>query len=122
MKAEWTYEIDPVFGCWLWAGSTNADGYPTIWGGQKPRSAHKVIYEATIGPVADGLVLDHLCRVRICVRPLHLEPITQRENLLRRDWRWRCKRTKCVRGHDMAHAIVTPTMGRLCRVCAREAT
>jgi hypothetical protein len=69
--------------CWLWTGATNGDGYGrTEWDeGQQP--AHRVAYELIVGPIPDGLDLDHLCRVHACVRPEHLDPVTRRENLAR---------------------------------------
>jgi len=75
--------------CWDWIGSTYHDGYGivcigSIWDGNRTtRRAHRVIYELLKGPIPEGLVLDHLCRNRKCVRPYHLEPVTQEENLRR---------------------------------------
>lgn len=69
--------------CEVWVGATNSKGYgiATISGHQE--LAHRVAYEAEYGPIPDGYVLDHLCRVRNCVRPEHLEPVTQAENTRR---------------------------------------
>lgn len=70
-------------GCWIWTGSVEGKGYghPTIAGKKHP--AHRLAYELLVGPVPEGLHLDHLCRVRRCVNPEHLEPVTSRENSLR---------------------------------------
>ncbi|MFI1562215.1 HNH endonuclease [Streptomyces sp. NPDC020490] len=70
-------------GCWVWTGSVESKGYgaPTINGAKRP--AHRVAYEDLVGPIPEGLHLDHLCRVRRCVNPEHLEPVTSRENALR---------------------------------------
>lgn len=124
MKVDRTrsYDVDPVYGCWLWTGKLGSNGRPIIWRGRTPSSAHVVVYEAEVGAVPDELVLDHLCRRVVCVRPLHLEPVTRHENELRKSWAYRCKRTLCPRGHEYAKtALVTPEMGRLCRECEREA-
>lgn len=67
-------------GCWVWTGAVcPTTGYGTVG----TSSAHQRSWELLVGPVPDGLVLDHLCRVRHCVNPDHLEPVTQRENVRR---------------------------------------
>lgn len=78
-------------GCWPWVGAITAStGYGkinvgTVDGKKIARTAHRVIYELLIGPILAGLHIDHLCRVRHCVRPDHLEAVTQGENN-RRAW------------------------------------
>lgn len=70
--------------CWLWLGSTNgSNGYGRL--GRRPtwHLAHRYAYEQAVGPIPEGLVLDHLCSVRLCCNPAHLEPVTQAENLAR---------------------------------------
>lgn len=69
--------------CWVWQRFKNEHGYGMKRIGAVVRLAHRVYYEMHVGPVADGLCLDHLCRVRECVNPAHLEPVTWRENILR---------------------------------------
>lgn len=115
------WEIDPIFGCYLWTGQQSSNGRPILWRGHRPSSAYRVLYEQDVGPIKDGLVLDHLCRRIMCVRPLHMEPVSRHENELRKSWAYRCKRMRCARGHDLTVAMVTPEMGRLCRVCHRWA-
>lgn len=74
--------------CWHWAREIGASGYGRavvyINGKKKYYRAHQVMYENMIGPIPDGLELDHLCRVRCCVNPEHLEPVTHAENMARR--------------------------------------
>lgn len=70
-------------GCWLWHANKNAAGYGRFQLDGRGQPAHRVIYELLVGPIPAGLVLDHLCRVHACVNPAHLEPVSQRENLLR---------------------------------------
>lgn len=76
-------------GCWLWLGAPNAFGYGTFArtlapGVQKRVLAHRHAYELLVAPIPEGLTLDHLCERTICVRPDHLEPVTNSENLRRR--------------------------------------
>lgn len=67
--------------CWLWAGAVNDSGYGAIWDGYRLVYAHRLSYEMHGGAIPDGMQLDHLCRVRRCVNPAHLEPVTHRENI-----------------------------------------
>lgn len=71
--------------CWVWQRFVNPDGYGIKRRGERAIGAHRVYYEAKHGPIPAGLELDHLCRVRCCVNPDHLEPVTKRENILRGD-------------------------------------
>jgi hypothetical protein len=119
--SDWPVKVHPVWGCWEWIGALDRDGYPIVWLGKRPSRGIRIVWEAEVGPIAEGLVLSHECQNRRCCNPLHLEPVTQRENLLRRSFAYRCRRKQCVRGHRMELTIVTQWGGRLCRVCAREA-
>lgn len=72
-------------GCWLWTASCGRGGYGQVWHGGTMARAHRVVYLLVTGsPIPDGLELDHLCRVRHCVNPEHLEPVTRQENQRRR--------------------------------------
>ena len=119
----WPVTYDATFGCLIWTGKKTRDGlFGLIWKGRLPSSAHRTVYEATLGPVAAGLVLDHLCRRTLCVAPHHLEPVTQHENMLRRGWRYRASKATCKAGHDMKlNAVLTPEGGRVCRTCNQDA-
>jgi hypothetical protein len=78
-------------GCWLWTGGRKPTGYGNFKAHSKSTvNAHRWSYEQHVGPIPDGLVLDHLCRVRHCVNPAHLEPVTTRVNLAR-GTRWPAK-------------------------------
>lgn len=70
-------------GCWLWTGGTVRGGYGQFWLNGKHVYAHRYAYETLVGPIPDGLQVDHLCRTPACVRPSHLQPVTCRENLMR---------------------------------------
>lgn len=69
--------------CWRWLKALDKDGYGTCSVDNRYVRAHRLSYEWDRGPIAEGLVLDHLCRVSACVNPDHLEPVTVRENTLR---------------------------------------
>lgn len=74
------YEVD-TNGCWVWLLFKNPKGYGTISRkGVKNLLAHRYVYEQLVGPIPDGLVIDHLCCNPACVNPSHLEPVTAKEN------------------------------------------
>jgi hypothetical protein len=112
--------------CWLWTGARYRNGYGQMCLDGKRRSAHRVSWEAANGPVPVGLDLDHVCRVRHCINPAHLEPVTRSENM-RRALPFRTyvspgapRRETCMRGlHSMEEASVGPH-GRYCRNCRNE--
>ena len=117
------YEPEPNSGCWLWTGVTDSWGY-----GRAGRAgmAHRVFYERIVGAIPKGLTLDHKCRVRCCVNPDHLEPVTLRENLRRGSGfpGLNARKTHCRLGHDLSDPRVlylTPTGKRNCRICRRAA-
>lgn len=110
--------IDPVFGCRLWTGPLDKDGY----GFHGRTRAHTKAWVDELGPVPEGFVLDHLCKVRQCVALHHLEAVTQSENLKRRKLSYLVKRSRCPKGHDLAtNRVMTPAGGMVCRSCNREA-
>lgn len=126
---------EPNCGCWLWRGALHRKGYGVVVrrGGVGPDIfAHRAFYEAAKGPVPQGLVLDHLCRVITCVNPDHLEAVTQRENIMRGNGfaATFAKRTHCKCGHPFSgenlfyrRAAVKGKlyMVRGCRLCERAA-
>lgn len=110
-------------GCWLWTATTTANGYGKTSYLNRGWLAHRLMYEATVGPIPAGLTLDHLCRVRNCINPEHLEPVTQRTNTLRGDGpsARQARRTHCDRGHLYDDANTRVRGGtRYCRACDRE--
>ena len=100
-RFEAKYTPEPNSGCWLWTAACSHNGYPRMGVGYHVVSAHRWYYEQVNGPVPDELDLDHKCRVRCCVNPDHLEPVTRQENLARGD---NVNRTTCVHGHLMTAA------------------
>lgn len=110
--------------CWLWTSALGRGGYPLFWMGENRRAAraHRLAYEDMVGPIPAGLTLDHLCRVRHCVNPAHLEPCTAGENAKRSPnapynvWG---RATHCRRGHEFTAATTAIHHGRReCRACA----
>jgi hypothetical protein len=78
----------PTDECWLWLGRIDTSGYGEYKQYASPGRkhfwrAHRVAYELLVGPIPEGLVIDHLCRVRDCVNPAHMEPVTSAENTRR---------------------------------------
>jgi HNH endonuclease len=115
-KVVWNGDEDE---CWTWQAALNNRGYGVIGERHMPRLAHRVSYEHFVGPIPDGLVLDHLCRVRHCVNPAHLEAVTQQENTRRGE---RAQRTHCPHGHEYSpeNTAVRKDGSRECRQCVRE--
>lgn len=111
--------------CWLWTGALMNGGYPgTIRDGERRVMAHRLAYELAHGPIPDGLELDHLCRVRRCVRPSHLEPVTPRINTVRREHFTLDKGATCRSGRHLVAEVgvyVSPKGARACNACRREA-
>jgi hypothetical protein len=82
-------------GCWIWSGAVHKSGYGQIkWDG-KSTVAHRVIYSLLKGYIPQGLVLDHLCNVKLCVNPEHLEPVTYAINTQRAWDRNHCATCSC---------------------------
>lgn len=96
----WNY-VRQTATCWLWTASTNK-GYALLKDGRKNIAIHRWMYEHFVGPIPDGLDLDHLCRVRHCVNPAHLEAVTRGVNVLRGATvaAENGYKTHCIRGHE----------------------
>jgi hypothetical protein len=113
--------------CWLWVGWVEPTGYGVFQLAYKRLRAHRWSYEHFVGPIPEGLVLDHLCRVTNCVNPAHLEPVTNRENVLRGEspLARNARKTHCKRGHEFTSENTIPVIvggnpGRACRACRRD--
>lgn len=112
--------------CWPWLGA-HTNGYAVFsWsGGQK---AHRFAYELLVGPIPEGLVIDHVrargCVRRDCTNPQHLEAVTNSENVKRGDGthRTNARKTHCIHGHELTqeNTYIDPSGGRNCRTCKRE--
>jgi hypothetical protein len=123
---EWFWEKvepEPNSGCWLWAAASQSSGYGHIRRKGKDYRSHRVAYEALVGPIPDGLQIDHLCRTRCCVNPSHLEPVTCRTNLLRGETvtAMNAAKIECLRGHILRLAPGDGgKRGRRCHECDSE--
>lgn len=141
VKPQLAERIEPKIhrteGCWLWTGRIDRAGYGTLGSRKGTSMAYRLAYEAWIGPVPDGLELDHACRTadktclggsscphRRCVNPAHLEPVTRAENARRSA---PAQKSECVNGHaytpENTYFKPAKSRGRRdCRACGRERT
>lgn len=120
----------PCGGCWEWQ-AMRQDGYGRFTVKRRVVKAHRWSYEHFIGPIPDGKPLDHLCRNRACVNPLHLEPVTPQENSRRSPLvgralmahaAVRASATHCVNGHPYDEDnVYRPDGYRHCRRCRAAA-
>lgn len=125
----------PCGGCWLWTGALKPTGYGVASAGLgSSTAAHRLAYESEVGPIPAGLEIDHLCRNRACVNPMHMEVVTHAENLRRARAHRNLeaanlrRKTKplCPQGHEYSteNTYIRPSGWRECRTCRadREAT
>lgn len=121
--------IEGPNGCVLWSGALTRKGYGQTSVGGKSAAVHRLIYVHFKGPIPDGLEIDHLCRVRNCANPDHLEAVTHQENLRRggSPVGVNAQRTHCVNGHEFSpeNTITCGRKGgrarRKCRACYNAA-
>ena len=116
---------EPNSGCWLWLYGVSDTGYAHLrWPGFSTRQGHRISYEIHIGPIPKGLHLDHLCMVRSCVNPHHLEPVTNKINCERAPRIVNARKaTHCKNGHPWTktNTYIHPTKhSRVCRVCVYQ--
>lgn len=114
--------VAPLDVCWVWRRSVTKKGYSQVSIGRRMKIGHRVAYEEFVGPIPGGLQLDHLCRVKRCIRPKHLEPVTRAEN-----WRRHVNSiTQCPQGHwyspanTYAYAKANGATHRVCKECSIE--
>ena len=119
-------KVDPG-GCWLWTSSTNGM-YGKFSFGNHRVYAHRISYQHYVGPMPEGYTIDHLCKVKLCVNPEHLEAVTYRENI-RRAGSWQSRsllnrpdQTKCGAGlHDWIPANRVKIGNKVrCRLCKNQ--
>lgn len=122
-------KVDKTDSCWVWTGIKNSLGYGLFTIGSKKLLAHRYLYQRLVGPIPEGLQLDHLCRNKACVNPSHLEPVTASENIRRaipfkRNYRGvsaSLSATHCAHGHQLteANTYMRPSGARECKTCRR---
>ena len=119
-KVEWSE------GCWAWLGASSAGGYGRFWTGERFTAAHRYAYAIAVGPIGQGMHVDHLCRNPNCVNPAHLEEATPRLNQLRGFGKGadRASQTHCARGHEFTpeNTRMTVRNQRVCRTCQSRTT
>jgi hypothetical protein len=127
-------KVDKTETCWLWTGAKTSQGYGRFNLTEHWVLAHRFAYELLVGPIPDGLTIDHVkangCTSTACVKavadehgPAHLEPVTMRENLLRGDTfqAANAAKTHCPRGHPFDEVNTYINRGRrFCRECKRQ--
>lgn len=133
-RFESRYIPEPNTGCWIWIGSAVRIrdkveyGKFGLIGGRNGKQtwAHRFAYEFLVGPIPDGLTIDHLCRFTLCVNPRHLEPVTSKVNTLRGNSTSaiHARATHCSHGHPFSeeNTCITPSGARQCRACRRAAS
>lgn len=115
---------EPNTGCWLWTQSVRGrSGYGSMSIDNRTVYAHRTSYQAFRGPIPNGKQLDHLCRVRRCVNPDHLEVVTSKINTLRSEAASaiNARKTHCLRGHlfdeSNTQSYVRSSTGSVIRYC-----
>lgn len=113
--------------CWMWKPLGSVHGYGQFASRGKTHLAHRLAYSLAKGPIASGLTIDHLCRVRNCVNPDHLEAVTRAENLRRaQSWEngaaFQREKTHCPHGHPYSgdNLRICKDGKRACRACGRR--
>ena len=125
-QARFFSKVTVTDGCWLWNGTLNEHGYGVLSVHNRLVYAHRLSYELHVGPIPEGLVLDHLCRTPSCANPQHLEAVTQAENNARgmSYSAINARKTHCDHGHEFTEANTyrrpDNPMHRQCRTCNSE--
>jgi len=118
-------DISGPYGCWEWIGASQSNNYGRVWDGSKTVYAHRFVWTVFYGLIDEDLDIDHLCRNRRCVNPLHLEPVTRSENLKRglvgeNIAALQREKTHCPAGHAYAGENLSRRNGRrYCKACKR---
>lgn len=117
----------PESGCWVWVGSISGRGYGEVWWKGSKAFIHVLMHKLFVGDVPTGFEVDHLCKVRCCCNPNHLEAVTHAENVKRSSaWHHVVKKhkeaTHCQRGHPWTkeNTYIEPNGKRRCLECKRQ--
>lgn len=119
------YVNENNFGCWLWSNSLDKDGYGRISIDKKHMKAHRLFWELENGVIPMGLVIDHLCKVRNCVNPIHLRLATPRQNVLENSVSLvaiNAQKKFCKNGHFYDKTYISPKgeKERYCSICHKD--
>lgn len=121
-------KVEKTDGCWNWTAAKKGLGYGQFWAPPRLVLAHRYVFELLVGPIPDGMEIDHLCRNPSCVNPAHLEAVTPQLN----QWRGTSPagvnhlKTHCVKGHLLPsepNRVSRRASGhgwRTCKVCVAE--
>ncbi len=115
-------KVDKTGSCWQWLGAKQAGGYGRFGAGEgRLVLAHRWSYEHHVGPIADGMTIDHLCRNTSCVNPAHMEVVTREVNAYRGNPN--STKTHCKHGHEFtpANTYIQPSRPHVrgCMECRR---
>lgn len=117
-------KVEKTDTCWFWTGGRTASGYGAHRVDGRQVGAHRLAYTFSVGPIPAGMQIDHLCRMKHCVNPAHLEAVTPRENTHRAQQQdgVGIGKTHCPSGHlyDAENTRRKPDGRRVCKTCARE--
>lgn len=107
-------------GCWVWRGARDRQGYGFVKVSGFQWRAHRLAYHLQVGPIPDGFTIDHLCRNASCIRPEHLEAVTNKTNVLRGIGisAENARKTHCKRGHLLSpENLIKHSRQRVCKTC-----
>lgn len=124
MEARFWSKVDASGDCWGWTAARTSNGYGYYKFDGRMVRAHRHAWETLVGPIPDGLQIDHLCRYKVCVNPDHLRVVDNRANQLagyRSPTARNARKTHCANGHLLSGSNlviqVSPQYARLCRAC-----
>lgn len=116
--------VERLDGCWEWMGYCDRKGYGRFSLNNRPTIVARASYEAFIGPIPDGLTIDHLCRFPPCVNPAHLAVVTRGENTMRGETitAKNARAAACPKGHayDAVNTYVDKRGRRSCKACRQD--
>ncbi len=113
---------EPTTGCWLCLVGSDNEGWPRLKLNGRRDYVYRLVYRILVGPIPDGMDVDHRCRQRYCLNPDHLEAVTRSVNT-QRIRGWGLRRARCRRGHEMTPENTLPGDNpgeRRCATCRRE--
>lgn len=115
---------EPNTGCWLWMGGASDQGYGQVYQDGRAHYVHRIVATHHYGPIPDGMVVDHKCRMRLCCNPDHLGVVTHRENTMRgtNPSAEKARKTHYLNGHAFTseNTRISKLGTRNCRTCTRR--